>query len=89
MVIVVYRYLFHFLKVGVLNVVVGLAVVLLLTGAGVAVAGETLAGTLLGTACLLVHLGTGCLHYAVEVVDGVVDGRYVTALVGVAELLEG
>ena len=80
---------FDFLKVGVLNVVVSFAAILLLACACVAVAGEALAGALLCAACLLVHLCTGRLHYCVEVVDGVVDGRDVAALVGVAELLEG
>ena len=61
---------------------------LLLAGAGVAVAGDALACALLCAARLLVHLGAGCLHYGVEVVDGVVNGRDVAALVGVSELLE-
>ena len=79
---------FDFLKIGVLYVLVSLAVVLSLLAATGVVAVEALACVRLCTACILIHLCAGCLHYGVEAVDGVVDGCDVTALVCIAELVE-
>ena len=74
--------LLHLLEVGILDVVILLWLLLLsLLLSGIHV------GTWLRT-CLAVHLGRGCLHDLVEVVDGVVDSCDVAILVSILQGLE-
>lgn len=78
-----YRTLLHFLKVGILDVVVSILTALL-----ACLLTCTRLRTGLLRSSLLIHLLRGSLHDGVEVVDGRVDSGYITTLVSVLQLAE-